>query len=176
MKICKTCGAYQADNRAVCIDCGGRLGKKLSTEDEIKIRGDLEKTKTKLTKKLDRQVPDPFKVNLYDKIFAAASIVVLAASVTMLIIMLANLYILDTEILLVFVADLLLAVSAFFALKPEVLWQFNQVILGLTVSNANSAEPSEYYYYRRKISIAFTFVVGAGINILAYWMALLQIV
>ena len=42
MKLCKHCGAYTADNRAFCVDCGKRLGKPLSSADAERFEAELD--------------------------------------------------------------------------------------------------------------------------------------
>ncbi len=70
MKLCKKCGAYNSDERIFCVDCGEKLGGKLSQQEEEQLRKTAVETLEKLHNKTD-----PLHVNLLDKIMGCVSAV-----------------------------------------------------------------------------------------------------
>lgn len=63
MKICRKCGARQRDSRLYCVDCGTRLGRRLTAEEEAQEQENLDQTMEKLYNRRD-----PLFVSLLDRI------------------------------------------------------------------------------------------------------------
>ncbi len=49
MKICKSCGAHQSDDRNTCIDCGNVLGRPLTAEEEENLNDAISDTLTDMS-------------------------------------------------------------------------------------------------------------------------------
>lgn len=75
MKLCEHCGAHNSDERTVCVDCGERLGKPLSQQEEEQLRKTADEKMEKICRKTD-----PLQVNLLDKVMGGASAVGLVAT------------------------------------------------------------------------------------------------
>ncbi|MBR5472918.1 MAG: hypothetical protein IKU82_02910, partial [Clostridia bacterium] len=69
MKLCKKCGAHNADDRIFCVDCGEPLGAKLTPEQENKQNEALSQ---QLEKMYNRR--NPLYVSCFDKIVGSIAI------------------------------------------------------------------------------------------------------
>ncbi len=81
MKLCKQCGAHNSDERIFCVDCGEKLGQKLSQQEEEQLR----KTANEKMEKIYRTT-DPLHVNLLDKTMGCASAVGIVATLVRMLI------------------------------------------------------------------------------------------
>lgn len=159
MKLCNKCGAYNSDKRRNCVDCGEPLGKKLSAEEEAKIR----KTTVEKIEKLYNK-KDPLYVSLYDKIFG---ILAVAGAVAFAVLMIIN-YINNRADQLLLIGFFILLLGALEAFVPKLSWALEKLRLGFSIDNADDAVPGVFYLYGRKIFITYTVVIGAIILIIKF--------
>jgi len=149
MKICTKCGAHNSDNRFFCIDCGKKLGKKLSPLEE-------EKANAALNEKLDEMYNknDPLYVNLFDKIMGYLSLTLALGTFIFIII---SLFISVNSGILWF-SVLFFILASLEALVPEIMWAIEKVRLGMTISDADSVLPSSLYLIMRRVVTVILFI------------------
>lgn len=151
MKICSKCGAQQSDNRVFCIDCGEKLGKTISKDDE-------EKLEKRVKQKIDKMYKDsdPLYVSLRDKIIGYSGLAVVVLTILLMIIFNDNEY--------VFIAGLFsimfLLASSINSLIPKIIWEFEKLRLSFTISSTDDIQPSDFYTYCRKFSVWLFFIIG----------------
>lgn len=161
MKICTKCGAFNSDNRSFCIDCGKKLGKKLSPLEE-------EKANAALNEKLDEMYNknDPLYVNLFDKIMGYLS---LALALGTFIFIIISLFISVNSGILWF-SVLFFILASLEALVPEIMWAIEKVRLGMTISDADSVLPSSLYLIMRRVVTVILFIGAVFFFILNFIM------
>lgn len=159
MKICAECGAHNSDERMFCIDCDEKLDGKLSDADEEKMRETVNENIEKLYNKRD-----PLYVSLFDKIMGIASLA--GAAVTLVLMIVDTVTRLNFEQL--WVGALFLVMASIEALVPRVTWSLEQLRLSFSISNAEEAEPSDFYLFFRKAGIVVSAAVGMAILVINF--------
>ncbi|MBQ2916456.1 MAG: zinc-ribbon domain-containing protein [Clostridia bacterium] len=154
MKICKKCGAVHRDNKVFCADCGEKLPKPLSKEEEAKIEWKNSKTLNKLYDNTD-----PFVVNIPMKI--AAGLNAAAAIFSVLTAIFAN----TDNKYLVFYALLFHIISFTEALFPEIFWKFSKMEDFFKYENYESLTPSYWWGVSRKFAVWALLIIGTAISV-----------
>ena len=158
MKVCQKCGAYNSNKRQACVDCGERLGNKISSREENTINDNIDK---KLDKMYDSD--DTLYVNLFDKIIGFGSLIGLLLLIIIAIIMLATKkYPAGYFVIFGFFSFVL---AAIIALLPKALWSIEKFRLSFTISNIDDATPSSFYAYCRKGTALVLSIAGVVILI-----------
>ncbi len=154
MKICTKCGAYNADERFFCVDCNEKLGDKLSAVDEQQMRDNVNET---IEEMVNRN--DPLFVSKLDKALGTASLI--GALCSLILIVIGKLTQRGFDLLWVGLLFFLLAgIEAF---VPKVTWAVEKIRLSFFISDADNAEPSDFYIACRKTAIILSAAVGAVI-------------
>ena len=154
MKICDSCGAYNSDDRGFCVDCGEKLGDKISEKAEKELDRKMNEISEKMYNKTD-----PLYVSVFDRTVGTVSLVCL---LLLFIICAAALFRQQSVIFSVygFICLILSAVEAFF---PKVNWEIEKFRLSFRISNPDDAEPSDFYRIMRKLSEIILCAVGIAV-------------
>lgn len=154
MKICDSCGAYNSDDRGFCVDCGEKLGDKISEKAEKELDRKINEVSEKMYNKTD-----PLYVSVFDKAVGTVSLVCL---LLLFIICAAALFRQQSVIFSVygFLCLILSAVEAFF---PKFNWAIEKFRLSFRISNPDDAEPSDFYRIMRKLSEIILCAVGIAV-------------
>ena len=130
MKICDSCGAYNSDDRGFCVDCGEKLGDKISEKAEKELDRKINEVSEKMYNKTD-----PLYVSVFDKAVGTVSLVCL---LLLFIICAAALFRQQSVIFSVygFLCLILSAVEAFF---PKFNWAIEKFRLSFRISNPDDA-------------------------------------
>ena len=154
MKICDNCGAYNSDDRGFCVDCGEKLGDKISEKAEKELDRKMNEISEKMYNKTD-----PLYVSVFDKTVGTVSLICL---LLLFIICAAALFRQQSVIFSVygFICLILSAVEAFF---PKVNWAIEKFRLSFRISNPDDAEPSDFYRIMRKLSEIILCAVGIAV-------------
>ena len=161
MKVCNKCGAYNSDERCLCVDCNELLGKKLSKLEEQQMRESIDEKMEKIYNS-----KDPLYVSGFDK---AMGIISLAGLFMCLIFIVIDMLTSRSfDILYIGVIFFLLAsVEAF---VPKIMWGIEKIRLSFFISDADNAQPSGFYKICRKAAI----VISAAVGIAALTINLIQ--
>ena len=151
MKICTKCGAHNSDKRRICIDCGEKLGKAVSSLEETQALNAVNENLLRLENQ-----NDPLYVNLFDKITGFLSLAF--AFITFIFIIIAFFKNEKTGILWFSLISFLLA--SLEALVPEIVWAIEKVRLSLYSSDIEDALPGKFYYYSKKAVIIILILGG----------------
>lgn len=143
MKICENCGACNSNNRLFCVDCSEKLGKKLSKNEELMKREQINENIENLYNE-----SDPLHVDKTDKIIGVISLCGIAVSIILFIMGAFT----DYKFELGFYALVFYTCAAAEALLPRLLWEFEKIDLSRKIYGAEDAEPSDFYKTGRKIS------------------------
>lgn len=154
MKICDSCGAYNSDDRGFCVDCGEKLGDKISEKAEKELDRKMNEISEKMYNKTD-----PLYVSVFDRTVGTVSLVCL---LLLFIICAAALFRQQSVIFSVygFLCLILSAVEAFF---PKFNWEIEKFRLSFRISNPDDAEPSDFYRIMRKLSEIILCAVGIAV-------------
>lgn len=158
MKICGKCGAHNSDERFFCIDCNERLDDPLSESEEKRIEGDLSQSVERLYNKTD-----PLAVTLFDKIFGWGCI----AGTGILAILFFIALFTDRELTGYPLGFMFLIAGALEALVPKITWAVEKLRLSFSIQGADDAQPSDYYRFFRKVSIAICAGIGIAVIIIS---------
>lgn len=156
MKICPKCGAQQSDSRTFCIDCGKKLGKKLSKDKERHIHQLSSNKVTRMTNSYQ-----PYTIKKSDKIVGYAAIVLAVATFILMIIFKRNSNFLSFSIICL----ILLIETSLNSLKPNFLWNIHKFDLSLSMKGVNELEPNKYSHTTRDVITYFFFVIAIFIMI-----------
>ena len=154
MKICTKCGAYNSDERFFCVDCNEKLGDKLSAVDEQQMRDNVNET---IEEMYNRK--DPLFVSKLDKVLGTASLI--GALCCLVLVVIGK--IAQRSVDLLWVGLLFFLLAGIEALVPKVTWAVEKIRLSFFISDADNAEPSEFYTPCRKAAIIISAAVGAVI-------------
>ena len=94
MKICSKCGAEQKDSRLYCVDCGARLGKRLTAEETAQKKAELD---SRMDELFDEGAG--LKAGPVEKISAAAALVGAVVSIGLFVLRVAGVLNLSHSIL-----------------------------------------------------------------------------
>ena len=154
MKICSKCGAYNSDERNFCVDCGEKLGDKLSAVDEQQMCDNMDE---KIEAMFNNN--DPLYVSKSDKIFGLISLV--GALCSLILIIIGKVTERSFDFLWFGIFFFLLAIIESFV--PKLTWAFEKIRLSFTISDVDNAEPSEFYRVCRKVAIIISVAVGIAV-------------
>lgn len=158
MKICKKCGAWQSDEKSLCVDCGAKLGDSVSPEEEVKTARNL----TEKVKKLERS-GDELSCSIFERICGIGMLVMGAASgVLCLFPKLVG----DGRGLL-FTIFIIGIVLGFSALTPKLAWELEKLKYSLSVESSENVSPSGFWLAFRKIIV----YGGAGLVLVMFAFA-----
>ncbi len=93
MKKCQKCGAIQSDDRTLCVDCGGLLGKPMSAQEQAKAEETLSETVSGMA-----QRTEDFCVTTRARVLGIVSIAAAAALVFLFFHIMHTLDLLQSEI------------------------------------------------------------------------------
>ena len=79
MKICKKCGAVNANNKWFCVDCGETLPQKLSAAEEQRFRAEISDQIEEMYNE-----KDPYFINTFDKVTGIIAILGLITALVFL--------------------------------------------------------------------------------------------
>ena len=154
MKLCSKCGAYNSDERGFCIDCGEKLHEKLSELHEQQIVANAnEKIEELFNKK------DPLYVSKFDK---ALGLISLAGVLCSLIVIVIG-KITERNFNLLWFGILFLLLASVEAFVPKLSWAIEKMRLSFRISDAENAEPSDFYLICRRVAIVISAAVGVVI-------------
>ncbi len=172
MKICSKCGAQQGDARLYCVDCGERLGRSLSGQEEKKASEELG---TQIENLYNQG--DPLHVSLSDRILGGIHLAGMAALLVVLALYVGDVFPAGKaypEAVPMAMAGLLFflagTVEAFF---PQVSWALERFRMSFWANGTEDITPSHFYFVCRRISIAAFLVLG-GLILAALLYGLLQ--
>ena len=153
MKICKKCSAYNSDERYYCVDCGERLGNKITSEDEEAIKVTLDEKLFKID-----EDSDGLSITLFYKIAGIGSIVVAVSLVVIYLVFYVPVKVdMDMNILFGVVSSISAIATAFLS---KLNWGLTKLKLSMTINNADEATPSWYYGFSRKVGTFIFSIVG----------------
>lgn len=152
MKICDKCGAHNSDERIFCLDCGETLGERVSDVREQKINEDIDAQIEKMYNK-----NDPLHVSGVDKVVGMISLICAFAALTLIVV--GSIVGRSTGVL--WLAVMMLGLSAIEALVPKLTWGIEKIRLSFTINGADDAEPSDLYLVGRRISAVVLAIAGA---------------
>lgn len=159
MKICRKCGAEQKDSRLYCVDCGARLGKRLTAEETAQKRAELD---SRMDELFDEGAG--LKVGLVEKISAGAALAGAVVSIALFVLRLAGVLNLSYSILesLAYLLFELFffGVAALISLRPKKLWEGEKKWLAWYYDGGDAVAPSVISVYRRRIGAAVLLVIG----------------
>ena len=151
MKVCDKCGAYNADERFFCVDCAEKLGDPLSDDREKQLRDGV-------SGRIDRLYnrKDPLHVTVFDKILGVTALAGAGVSLVAMVVDWLTAY----TFAYLWVALLLLLLTAVEALVPRVTWELEKMRLSLYINASDDAEPSGMYMFGRKAATVLTLAMG----------------
>lgn len=162
MKICSKCGAHNSDERNFCVDCGEKLGDKLSAVDEQQMCDNMDE---KIEEMFNSN--DPLYVSKSDKILGLVSLVGVLCSLILIIIGKVT----ERSYDFLWFGILFFLIAIIEAFVPKFTWLLEKIRLSLTISDADNAEPSGFYRVCRKVAIIISVTVGIAmltINLLDF--------
>ena len=150
MKICDKCGAYNSDDRMFCVDCDEKL-------DDSTIKAN-ENLNQEVSSKIDKlyNSKDPLCVSCIDKIFGGVSLTGIIATIIVFFLNTAT----QTSCDGLGWALIAFAVSIFEAFCPGINWELEKLRLSFRINGASDAEPSDFYFIRRKLAIILSLLLG----------------
>ncbi len=154
MKLCKKCGAYNSDERIFCVDCGEKLGQKLSQQEEEQLR----KTANEKMEKIYRTT-DPLHVNLLDKIMGCASAVGIVATLVRMLIATGE----PTPFSAFWLCLALFVGSGVASVFPEALWAVG------STRRWDDGYPGVWYNITRRAAVAVSVAVGFALLVLSWF-------
>jgi hypothetical protein len=158
MKVCPKCGTPQSDNRFLCIDCGEKLGKPVSQNEEADMKRKTEKTLDRLYNK-----SDPLYVSMADKIIGALGFAGMIVVVILLTVFKSH----TPDIWKVGAMNILLfLICSINALFPKVLWELEQIRMSALINEADDATPTDLYFIVRKAVTYVNLIIGVALLIL----------
>lgn len=160
MKRCPKCGARQGDARMYCVDCGQRLGRRLSAEEEKKADEDLGARIEDLYNR-----GDPLRVDRFDRVCGGIHLVGLTVLLTVLALYAGNVFPsgkASPETVPLALAGLLsFLVGAVDALCPRVTWALERFRMSFWADGAEDLTPSHFYFVCRRVSMVAFALLGA---------------
>ncbi len=159
MKLCKQCGAHNSDERMFCVDCGERLAKPLSQQEEEQLR----KTAQEKMEKIYRTT-DPLQVNLLDKIMGCASAVGLVATFIRMLIATGE----PTPFSAFWLCLVLFSWSVVASVVPGVLWAMGRR------RRWDDGHPGVWYNITRRAVVAGSVAVGFALLVLSWFPHVLE--
>ena len=159
MKICSKCGAEQKDSRLYCVDCGARLGKRLTAEETAQKKAELD---SRMDELFDEGAG--LKAGPVEKISAAAALVGAVVSVGLFVLRVAGVLNLSHSILdslgwLLFEL-FFFGGGALMSLRPKKLWEGEKEWLAWYYDGGDAVAPSVIGVYRRRIGAVVSLVIG----------------
>ena len=165
MKICSKCGAQQGDARLYCVDCGERLGRSLSGQEEKKASEELG---TQIENLYNQG--DPLHVSLSDRILGGIHLAGMAALLVVLALYAGDVFPAVPMAMSGLLFFLAVTVEAFF---PQVSWALERFRMSFWANGTEDITPSHFYFVCRRISIVAFLVLG-GLILAALLYGLLQ--
>ena len=160
MKVCSKCGAKQQDHRGFCLDCGERLGDPISTEEEKRVRAEMDKALEKLYNRRD-----PLYVSKWDKLGGLIALLLAIGALTVMLVVGKPLF--DIRffwLIVIFTINCLLDTFC-----PKFFWELEKLRLSFRVNGADDLTPSGFYFAGRKIAIWGTVVLNGVLLVLFLW-------
>lgn len=159
MKICSKCGAEQKDSRLYCVDCGARLGKRLTAEETAQKKAELD---SRMDELFDEGAG--LKAGPVEKISAAAALVGAVVSIGLFVLRVAGVLNLSHSILeslgwLLFEL-FFFGGAALMSLRPKKLWEGEKGWLAWYYDGGDAVAPSVIGVYRRRIGAVVSLVIG----------------
>ena len=159
MKICRKCGAEQKDSRLYCIDCGARLGKRLTAEEEEQ---EVQKLDQKIEGLYNRT--DALYVSRLDRICGGIDVAGSAVLLILLVLYSVGIFPVGRQ----FPEALAFALTGIFfflagaleAFFPQITWALERFRLSFWINGADDAEPSDFYFAARRFTILASVVAG----------------
>lgn len=159
MKLCKHCGAHNSDERTVCVDCGERLGKPLSQQEEEQLRKIADEKMEKICRKTD-----PLQVNLLDKVMGGASAVGLVATFIRMLIATGE----PTPFSAFWLCLVLFAWAGIASVVPGVLWALGRR------RSWDDGNPGVWYNITRRGAVVVSVAVGFALLVLSWFPHVLE--
>ena len=163
MKLCKKCGAVQADKILFCLDCGASLGDPVDAKTEARINAETRKGVDKMASDGDFLALKPMH--------KVCGIAMLAMAVSAGIFFLFPKF--SGEARPVF--GLVFLIGVFFgihALTPKFCWLIEKLRLSFRVDNTDNLIPSAGYIIVRKLTIYVSAVFVLAMYAFAVYAAL----
>lgn len=159
MKQCSKCGARQGDARLYCVDCGERLGRRLSAEEEKKAGEELDARIENLYNR-----GDPLRVDRFDRVCGGIHLVGLTVLLTVLALYAGNVFpsgkAYPETVPLALAGLLSFLVGAVDALCPRVTWALERFRLSFWADGAEDLTPSHFYFVCRRVSMVGFALLG----------------
>ena len=159
MKICRKCGAEQKDSRLYCIDCGARLGKRLTAVEEAQEQENLDQTMEKLYNRRD-----PLFVSLLDRICGWIDLAGFAVLLVLLVLAGVGIFpagkLSSEAISVALIGVFFFLVGALEAFFPRVTWAIEQFRMSIWINGAEDAEPSDFYFIARRVTVLLSVAAG----------------
>lgn len=164
MKICRKCGARQRDSRLYCVDCGTRLERRLTAEEEAQEQENLDQTMEKLYNRRD-----PLFVSLLDRICGWIDLAGFVVLLVLLVLAGAGVFPAgkpsSDAVAVVFIGAFFFLIGALEAFFPRVTWAIEQFRMSFWINGAEDAEPSDFYFAARRVTVLLS--VAAGLMAIA---------
>lgn len=127
MKVCRSCSAYNRDERTHCVDCGERLGAPLRGEEAQRLE---EQLKTKTARLWDGE--DPLRITPFDFVVGILSLLAAATGGLLWVFGLVA----EGNIVLMISGIILGFFGALECLVPRLMWELEEMRLSLFTHDA----------------------------------------
>lgn len=159
MKLCHKCGAHNSDERTVCVDCGERLGKPLSQQEEEQLRKTADEKMEKICRKTD-----PLNVNLLDKVMGVLSAIGIIVTFVRMLIATGE----PNPFAYFWLCLVLFLWSGVASVFPAALWAMGRTRYW------DDGYPGVWYNISRRATVVVSVAVGVALLVLSWFPRLLE--
>ena len=154
MKICHKCGHRHGDSSIVCADCGEVLGPAISQE-EVRVIEEAVRREIDIAAAYN---DDPFVPTTFEKVIAYSAMGLCLVLAIFFVVFWSSLNLASvTESIF---SLLFFSACIFSALFPRLGWAWEKFSLRWRIRNADQAEPSDWFWISRKITLYLSLIIG----------------